>query len=170
MSHPPRHPAWRSPASVFKRGTNCMRPTELHHHCLGYPPYCIKEIQASRTPRTRAQCLSTSPCHNALLDNGMWAIDEKRCLTCLLSPQCNPSALNAAWYHGAQARPGCSTSAPCPSRHDGHPRGVASGDGCDRLLVASSAGLPRRGGIIVRGATGPDPRVDLRQLTLPETT
>jgi hypothetical protein len=38
------------------------------------------------------------------------------------------------------------------------------------MAVVSSAGLPRRGGIIVCGATCPDPRVDLRQLTLPETT
>ena len=37
-------------------------------------------------------------------------------------------------------------------------------------MVASSAGLPRRGGIIVRATPCPDPRVDLGQLTLPETT
>jgi hypothetical protein len=37
-------------------------------------------------------------------------------------------------------------------------------------MVVSSTGLPRRGGVIVRGATCPNPHVNLRQLTLPETT
>jgi hypothetical protein len=37
-------------------------------------------------------------------------------------------------------------------------------------MVASSAGLPFWGGIIVHSTTCSDPHVDLRQLTLPETT
>src|SRR5216683_6563662 len=37
------------------------------------------------------------------------------------------------------------------------------------MAVASSACLPGRGGIMVRGTTCTDPRVDLGQLTLPET-